>query len=138
MRQSTRGAYSVPFMARRLREVVYVDGLRTAFGRAGEQGLFWRTRADDMAVKVLRELLRRNPSLPPERIGDVIMAATAQVGVALGPGLMGLLRDALGSYQPVLWCLVGLESLAVASVLWGKTLREVPAANDVDNRPGRA
>src|ERR687891_2912168 len=67
-------------MARELREVVYVDGLRTAFGRAGPKGFFWRTRADDMAVKVVRELLRRNPSLPPERIGDVIMAATAQVG----------------------------------------------------------
>ncbi|HKI23500.1 MAG TPA: thiolase family protein [Gaiellaceae bacterium] len=67
-------------MARELREVVYVDGLRTAFGRAGPQGFFWKTRADDMAVKVVRELLRRNPSLPPERIGDVIFAATAQVG----------------------------------------------------------
>src|SRR5436189_3633151 len=62
------------------REVVFVDGVRTAFGRAGEKGIFWRTRADDMGVKVLRELLRRNPSLEPERIGDVVMAATAQVG----------------------------------------------------------
>jgi acetyl-CoA acyltransferase len=67
-------------VGRELREVVYVDGLRTAFGRAGPQGLFWRTRADDMAVKVVREVLRRNPQLPPERIGDVVMAATAQVG----------------------------------------------------------
>jgi len=67
-------------MARELREVVYVDGVRTAFGRAGPAGIFWRTRADDMAVKVVRELLRRNPGIPPERIGDVIMAATAQVG----------------------------------------------------------
>ena len=33
-----------------------------------------------MAVKVVRELLRRNPGLPPERIDDVVMAATAQVG----------------------------------------------------------
>jgi len=60
--------------------VVYVDGLRTAFGRAGPKGAFWRTRADDMAVKVVRELLRRNPELPPERIDDVAFAATAQVG----------------------------------------------------------
>ena len=67
-------------MGRELREVVYVDGLRTAFGRAGPKGFFWKTRADDMAVKVVRELLRRNPELPPERIGDVIFAATAQVG----------------------------------------------------------
>jgi acetyl-CoA acyltransferase len=67
-------------VARELREVVYVDGLRTAFGRAGPKGFFWKTRADDMGVKVVRELLRRNPSLPPDRIGDVIFAATAQVG----------------------------------------------------------
>jgi acetyl-CoA acyltransferase len=59
---------------------VFVDGVRTAFGRAGAKGVFWRTRADDMAVKVVRELLRRNPSVPGERVGDVIMAATAQVG----------------------------------------------------------
>src|SRR5438034_3190970 len=62
------------------REVVFVDGVRTAFGRAGPQGIFWRTRADDMAVKVVRELLRRNADIPPERIGDVVYAATAQIG----------------------------------------------------------
>ena len=67
-------------MARQLNEVVYVDGVRTAFGKAGPGGLFWKTRADDMGVKVVRELLRRNPGAPPERIGDVVMAATAQVG----------------------------------------------------------
>ena len=67
-------------MGRELREVVFVDGVRTAFGRAGPKGVFWRTRADDLGVKVVRELLRRNASLPPERIDDVIMAATAQVG----------------------------------------------------------
>ena len=65
---------------RELREVHYVDGVRSAFGRAGPQGVFWRTRADDMAVKLVRELLRRNDSLPPERIDDVAFAATAQVG----------------------------------------------------------
>src|SRR5213083_374347 len=62
------------------REVVFVDGVRTAFGRAGPQGIFWKTRADDMAVKVVRELIRRNPQIPVDRIGDVIFAATAQVG----------------------------------------------------------
>src|SRR5207302_5891158 len=65
---------------RELREVFFVDGVRTAFGKAGPKGQFWRTRADDMAVKAVRELLRRNPAIPPERIGDVVMAATAQVG----------------------------------------------------------
>src|SRR2546430_4247269 len=54
--------------------------MRTAFGRAGPKGIFWRTRADDLGVKVVRELLRRQPQLDPARIDDVIMAATAQVG----------------------------------------------------------
>jgi acetyl-CoA acyltransferase len=67
-------------MTRELREVVYVDGVRTAFGKAGSGGLFARTRGDDMGVKVVRELLRRNPEVPVERIGDVALAATAQVG----------------------------------------------------------
>ena len=65
---------------RHAREVFFVDGVRTAFGKAGPKGQFWRTRADDMAVKVVRELLRRNPQIPPELIGDVVLAATAQVG----------------------------------------------------------
>jgi acetyl-CoA acyltransferase len=67
-------------VARALRDVVFVDGVRTAFGKAGPGGAFWRTRADDMAVKVVRTLLRRHPGLPPERVGDVVLAATAQVG----------------------------------------------------------
>src|SRR5260370_584583 len=65
---------------RELHEVLFVDGVRTPFGKAGPKGQYWRTRADDMAVKAVRELLRRNPEIPPERIGDVVLAATAQVG----------------------------------------------------------
>ncbi|MDX6472515.1 MAG: acetyl-CoA acyltransferase [Gaiellaceae bacterium] len=65
---------------RELREVLFVDGVRTPFGKAGPKGQYWRTRADDMAVKAVRELLRRNPAIEPGRIGDVVLAATSQVG----------------------------------------------------------
>src|SRR6478609_7628524 len=67
-------------MNRQLREVVFVDGVRTPFGRATESGLYANTRADDLAVAVVRELVRRNPSLPPERIDEVAIAATTQTG----------------------------------------------------------
>jgi acetyl-CoA acyltransferase len=68
-------------MARHLgREVVFVDGVRTPFGKAGPKGIYAETRADDLIVKVLRELLRRNPSLPPERVDEVALAATTQTG----------------------------------------------------------
>jgi 3-hydroxyacyl-CoA dehydrogenase, NAD binding domain/Thiolase, N-terminal domain len=62
------------------RDVVFVDGIRTPFGKAGPNGLYAETRADDMVVSVIRELLRRNPALPPERIGEVAIAATTQTG----------------------------------------------------------
>ena len=53
-----------------------------------------------------------------------LVGAATQGGVALGPGLMGLLHDLLGSYQTALWCLVALEEVAAVSVLGGRALRE--------------
>ena len=64
----------------RARDVVFVDGVRTPFGKAGPKGIYAQTRADDLVVRVIRELLRRNPDLPPERIGEVAIAATTQIG----------------------------------------------------------
>ncbi len=60
------------------REVVFVDGVRTPFGKAG--GAYRETRADDLVVKAMRELLRRNPNVPPARIDEVAVAATTQTG----------------------------------------------------------
>ncbi|OIJ28797.1 thiolase family protein [Nocardioides luteus] len=65
-------------MTRQLREVVFVDGVRTPFGKA--KGQYAETRADDLVVKLIRELTRRNPELPPERIDEVAIAATTQIG----------------------------------------------------------
>ncbi len=62
------------------RGVVFVDGIRTPFGRAGAKGIYAETRADDLVVKTIRELLRRNPQLPPERVDEVAVAATTQTG----------------------------------------------------------
>src|SRR5215207_2373832 len=66
--------------SRSLRDVVFVDGARTPFGKAGPAGLYAETRADDMVVAVIRELLRRHPELPPERVDEVAIAATTQTG----------------------------------------------------------
>ena len=61
-------------------QVVFVDGVRTPFGRAGEKGMYWKTRADDMIVSAIIGLLERTPSLPPERIDELAIAATTQEG----------------------------------------------------------
>lgn len=84
---------------RTVRDVVFVDGVRTPFGKAGEKGIYAGTRADDLVVKCIRELMRRNPSLPTERVDEVAIAATTQTGdqgltigrtAALLAGLPGL------------------------------------------------
>ncbi|MBP2405713.1 thiolase family protein [Streptomyces syringium] len=67
-------------MPRTARDVVFVDGVRTPFGKAGPKGIYHETRADDMVVKCIRELLRRNPGLDPARIDEVALAATTQIG----------------------------------------------------------
>ncbi len=65
-------------MPRPVRDVVFVDGVRTPFGKAG--GMYANTRADDLVIRCIRELLRRNPQLPPERVDEVAVAATTQIG----------------------------------------------------------
>ncbi len=62
-----------------INDVVVIDGVRTPFGRAGEKGIFWKTRADDLVVPLLKALMQRNPGLSPDMIEDSIWGATNQV-----------------------------------------------------------
>ncbi len=62
------------------RDVVLVDALRSPFGRARPDGIYAHTRADDMVVAVVRDLLRRNHGVPTSEIGEIAIAATTQEG----------------------------------------------------------
>ena len=66
-------------MGRELNEVVVVDAVRTAFGRAGEKGIFWKTRADDLVVPLLKALIERNPKIMPDMIEDNLWGVTNQL-----------------------------------------------------------
>lgn len=55
-----------------------VDGIRTPIGSFG--GTLSTTRTDDLAAHVIRELMRRNPSVPPEAIEDVLFGCANQAG----------------------------------------------------------
>jgi len=61
-------------------DVFFVDGMRTPFGRAGEKGMYWNTRADDLVVKTIIGVMERNPQVPADRVDDVAIAATSQTG----------------------------------------------------------
>ena len=63
-----------------MQNTYFVDGVRTPFGKAGEKGVYWNTRADDLIVKSMIGLLDRHPNLPKESIDDVAIAATTQTG----------------------------------------------------------
>ena len=66
-------------MTRELNDVVVIDVVRTAFGRAGEKGIFWNTRAEDLCVPLVKALIARNPAVKPEMIEDSIWGVTNQV-----------------------------------------------------------
>ena len=63
-----------------LRDAYFVDGVRTWFGRSKQDGHYWTTRADDLVNKVIKELIRRNPTVPWDEVDDNIWGATTQVG----------------------------------------------------------
>jgi acetyl-CoA acyltransferase len=63
-----------------MQNTYFVDGVRTPFGKAGEKGVYWNTRADDLVVKAMIGLLDRNQLVPKDAIDDVAIAATTQVG----------------------------------------------------------
>lgn len=74
-----------------MKEVFIVDYIRTPIGSFG--GTLAAVRTDDLAVLVLKELIRRNPSVDFSKIGDVILGCANQAGednrnVARMAGLM--------------------------------------------------
>jgi acetyl-CoA acyltransferase len=102
------------------RDVVVVDGIRTAFGRAGEKGIFWNTRADDMAVRVIRELMRRNPKVEPEMIEENIWGATTQEGdqgLTMGrtTAILAGLPDSCAGYSIDRMCAGGFTAVTAAA-----------------------
>lgn len=98
--------------------VVFVDGARTPFARA--KSLYAQTRADDLVVKVIRELLRRNPSLPPEKIDDVAIAAATQTGdqgmnIGRSVALLSGLPETVPGYSIDRWCAGAMTAVTTLS-----------------------
>lgn len=89
--------------------VVFVDGVRTPFGRAGEKGAYWQTRADDLVVKAIQGLLERHSHLNPALIDEVAIAAASQTGdqgIVLGrtASILAGLPLSVPGYAIDRWC----------------------------------
>ena len=61
-----------------MKQAFIVNGVRTAIGSFG--GTLSSVRADDLAAFVLKELIKKNPSVNWEQVGDVIMGCANQAG----------------------------------------------------------
>ncbi|GCE76921.1 thiolase family protein [Cellulomonas biazotea] len=120
------------------RRVVFVDGVRTPFGRARKDGLYAHTRADDLVVKTVRELLRRHPGLPPERIDEVAIAATTQQGdqgLTLGRtvGVLAGLPRTVPGYAVDRMCAGAMTAVTNVAATIGFGAQDVAVAGGVEH-----
>ncbi|WP_022825793.1 thiolase family protein [Hymenobacter norwichensis] len=95
-----------------------VDAVRTPIGKFG--GALHSVRPDDLAAHVLRELMRRNPSVDKAAIEDVIMGAANQAGednrnVARMAALLAGLPITVPGVTVNRLCASGLQSITDAS-----------------------
>lgn len=61
-----------------MKNAFIIDGVRTPIGNFG--GTLSTVRTDDLAAIVLKELIKRNPSIDPKQIGDVLLGCANQSG----------------------------------------------------------
>ncbi|MGH9012148.1 MAG: 3-oxoadipyl-CoA thiolase, partial [Acidimicrobiia bacterium] len=95
-------------------EVFVVDVCRTPVGRY--RGVLSGVRPDDLGAAVLRALLDRNPSLPPDAVEDVIFGGANQAGednrnVARMAGLLAGFPIEVGGATVNRLCGSGLEAV---------------------------
>ncbi|ODS82512.1 MAG: acetyl-CoA acetyltransferase [Cytophagaceae bacterium SCN 52-12] len=95
-----------------------ISGYRTAVGKAGRGGLRF-TRPDDLAVHVIRHLLKEVPALDPKRVDDVIVGNAvpeAEQGMQMGRyiSLLSLPENVSGMIVNR-YCGSGIEAIAIAA-----------------------
>jgi len=76
------------------RDVVIVDGVRSAMGRT-KNGMFRNVRADSLSAELVRALLVRNPGFDPNEVEDLIWGCvnqTLEQGMNIARNI-GLLAD---------------------------------------------
>ena len=59
------------------RDVVIIDGVRTAMGRS-KAGMFRNVRADSLSAELVKALFKRNPGVDPNEVEDVIWGCVNQ------------------------------------------------------------
>ena len=95
-----------------------IDGIRTPIGK--HSGALAPVRTDDMAAMVIKELMKRNNSLNPENINEVILGCANQAGednrnVARMAGLLAGLPVTVPGETINMLCASGMAAIINAS-----------------------
>ncbi|MEL0237053.1 MAG: thiolase family protein [Aquiluna sp.] len=119
-------------------DVYFIDGVRTPFGKAGEKGAYWKTRADDLVVKAMIGLLERNPEVPAEQIDDVAIAAATQIGdqglqIGRSASILAGLPQTVPGYSIDRWCAGAMTSVTTAGSAIGIGAYDVALAGGVEH-----
>ncbi len=119
-------------------DVYFIDGVRTPFGKAGEKGAYWKTRADDLVVKAMIGLLERNPEVPAEQIDDVAIAAATQIGdqglqIGRSASILAGLPQSVPGYSIDRWCAGAMTSVTTAGSAIGIGAYDVALAGGVEH-----
>lgn len=101
-----------------MKEAFIVDGIRTPVGSFG--GSLSPVRPDDMAALVIRELIKRNPSVDPAGIEEIFLGCANQAGednrnVARMAGLLSGLPYTVPAETINILCASGLAATAAAA-----------------------
>ena len=119
-------------------DVFFIDGVRTPFGKAGEKGVYWKTRADDLVVKTMIGLLERHPDLPKEAIDDVAIAAATQYGdqglqIGRSASILAGLPLSVPGYSIDRWCAGSMTSVTTTGSAIGIGAYDIALAGGVEH-----
>ncbi|GGS20827.1 acetyl-CoA acetyltransferase [Streptomyces humidus] len=101
-------------------EAFVYDHLRTPRGRGKRTGALYGTKPIDLVVGLVDELRRRNPSLDPQRVDDIVLGVVSPVGdqggdIAKTAALKAGLPETTAGVQLNRFCASGLEAVNQAA-----------------------
>jgi acetyl-CoA acyltransferase len=102
-----------------MKEIVIVDAVRSAVGRA-HKGSLAQKRPDELAGEVIRALLARVPQVKPELVEDLVLGCAMPEGeqglnIARIAGLLGGLSQDSAAMTINRFCSSGLQALALGA-----------------------
>jgi len=117
--------------------VYIVDVLRTPVGKA-PRGIFKNTLPDDVLVPCLKEIVRRNPSIDINNIGDVVIGcampeAEQGMNIARIASLLADLPDSVPAMTINRFCSSGVQTIATAAASIRQGDMELALAGGVES-----